>query len=68
MKGKLFSSLLGGLTFLFSSSASAHITPSGEGAVGVITHLFAGPDHLPMLVLIGIGVVYFARKQRQQDE
>ena len=68
MKGKLFPLFLGGLTLLFSSTAAAHITPSGEGAMGVITHLLAGPDHLPMLILVGIGVAYFVRKQRQQDD
>ena len=68
MKGTLFSSLLGGLTLLFSSTVTAHIAPSGEGVTGAMTHLLLGPDHLPMLILLGIGVVYLVRQQRNQDD
>lgn len=68
MKGKLFSSLLGGLTLLFSSTVTAHIAPSGEGVTGAMTHLLTGPYHLPMLALLGVGVVYFARQQRRRDD
>ena len=68
MKGKLFSSLLGGLSLLFSSSILAHISPSGEGVMGVLMHPFTGLDHLPMLIFIGIGIAYLIRKQREQDD
>ena len=68
MNGKLFSSFLGALTLLFSSTSAAHLTSSGDGASGIISHFLAGPDHLPMLILIGIGFAYFIRKRRRQDD
>ena len=68
MKGKLSSSLLGGLSLFFSSSIFAHISPSGEGMIGVLMHSFTGLDHLPMLIFIGIGIAYLIRKQREQDD
>jgi hydrogenase/urease accessory protein HupE len=68
MKGKLSLSLLGGLSLFSSSSVFAHISPSGEGVMGVLLHPFTGLDHLPMLIFIGIGIAYLIRKQREQDD
>jgi hydrogenase/urease accessory protein HupE len=68
MKGKLSLSLLGGLSLFFSSSIFSHISPSGEGVMGVLLHPFTGLDHLPMLIFIGIGIAYLIRKQREQDD
>jgi hydrogenase/urease accessory protein HupE len=68
MKGKLSLSLLGALSLFFSSSIFAHISPSGEGVMGVLMHPFTGLDHLPMLIFVGIGVAYLIRKQREQDD
>lgn len=68
MIGKLYLSLLSGLSLLSSSNAFAHIDTSREGAMSVLAHFIASPDHLPMLVFIGIAVAYFVRKQRQQDD
>lgn len=68
MKGKLYLSLLSGLSFLFSSSAFAHINPSGEGVMGFFLHPFTGLDHLPLLIFVGIGIAYLIRKQREQDD
>jgi hydrogenase/urease accessory protein HupE len=68
MKGKLSLSLLGGLSLFFSSSIFAHISPSGEGMMGVLMHPFTGLDHSPMLIFIGIGIAYLIRKQREQND
>ena len=68
MKGKLYLILMGGLSLFFSSSVSAHISPSGEGVMGILMHSFTGLDHLPMLIFIGIGIAYLIRKQREQDD
>ena len=67
MKDKLYLSLLGGLSLFFSSSVFAHISPSGEGLMGVLLHPFTGLDHLPMLIFVGIGIAYLVKKQREQD-
>jgi hydrogenase/urease accessory protein HupE len=68
MKSKLSLSLLGALSLFFSSSIFAHISPSGEGVMGVLMHPFTGLEHLPMLIFIGFGIAYFIRKQREQDD
>lgn len=68
MKSKLFLSLLGGLSLFFSSSLFAHISPSGEGLVGVFMHPFTGLDHVLMMIFIGIGIAHLVRKQREQDD
>lgn len=68
MKSKLFLFLLGALSLFFSSSVFAHISPSGEGLMGVLLHPFTGLDHLPMLIFVGIGIAYLVRKQREQDD
>ena len=68
MKSKLSLSLLSGLSLFYSSSIFAHISPSGKGVMGVLMHPFTGLDHLPMLIFIGIGIAYFIRKQREQDD
>ena len=68
MKGKLYLSLLSGSSLLTSSTVFAHVDTSGDGTMGVLAHLLAGPHHLPMLILVGIGVAWFVRRQRREGD
>lgn len=68
MKGKLYLSLLSGSALLTSPTVFAHIDTSGDGSMGVLAHLLAGPHHLPMLILVGMAVAWFVRKQRGEGD
>jgi hydrogenase/urease accessory protein HupE len=55
-------------SMFISSSALAHIAEPSGGWTGIFLHPFTGPDHLLMLVFLGVGVVYFIRKYRRSGE
>jgi hydrogenase/urease accessory protein HupE len=60
--------IMTGLSVAFSSSIVAHIDDSSAGLSGILWHPFTGIDHLLTMVLVGLGIAYYVRKQRHQDK
>jgi hydrogenase/urease accessory protein HupE len=60
--------LLSGMSLFFSSSAFAHMSPSEGGLMSTLLHFLTGLHHLPLLILVGIGIVYFIHKNRKAEK
>jgi hypothetical protein len=63
MRNRIYLTLVSGLLLLFTSPIMAHIGDPG----GVIPHIVTG-EHLLMLVLAGVSLVFLIKKRRHPNK